>query len=216
MKDPVHYANLKDFGKREIETFILFGKYFFPESTINKLEIDKSISLIDIGCGDKYLKYGCDEYNIDYVGIDFSDCNIEKEYLDYPDNSFDIVTSLALLEHLYDPSILISEAYRILKPNGIFVLSTPNWRYTMRIFFDDPTHIHPYTVKSLKYLLEISNFKYSRVVPNLRCQEKSNYIGDSAFFRAAFLRPFTNSPKNKLIPNFLKGKALGLFGICQK
>ena len=81
MKDPVHYANLKDFGKREIETFILFGKYFFPESTINKLEIDKSISLIDIGCGDKYLKYGCDEYNIDYVGIDFSDCNIEKEYL---------------------------------------------------------------------------------------------------------------------------------------
>ena len=86
----------------------------------------------------------------------------------------------------------------------------------MRIFFDDPTHIHPYTVKSLKYLLEISNFKHSRVVPNLRCQKKSNYIGDSAFFRAALLRPFTNSPKNKLIPNFLKGKALGLFGICQK
>ena len=118
-KDTFHYSNIIDFGKREIEKFTLFGKYFFPESTINKLGTNnKSLSLIDIGCGDKYLKFGCDAYNIDYVGIDFEDCNIEREYLKYPDNSFDIVTSLALLEHLYDPSILISQAYQVLKPNG--------------------------------------------------------------------------------------------------
>jgi len=182
----------------------------------NNINKRNTLKLIDIGCGDQYIKYGCDEYGINYMGYDYHDCNIELDSLPDPDNSVDIVICMALIEHLKDPSNLISESFRVLKDNGLFILSTPNWWYCFIDFFDDPTHIRPYTYKSLSYIFKHSNFKSYQVVPNLRCQKKSNYLGKAAFFRAAFLRPFDNSPNNYFIPKFLKGKARGLFGIAIK
>lgn len=41
--------------------------------------------------------------------------------LPYPDNSFDIVTSIGLLEHLENYEPILKEAYRVLKPNGVMV-----------------------------------------------------------------------------------------------
>lgn len=41
------------------------------------------------------------------------------------DQSVDCVTMIALLEHLNNPSAVLSEVYRILKPNGKLILTTP-------------------------------------------------------------------------------------------
>lgn len=43
----------------------------------------------------------------------------------FPDNYFSYVTAGELIEHLDDPQKLFDEAYRILKPGGIFALTTP-------------------------------------------------------------------------------------------
>ncbi|HEX8974744.1 MAG TPA: class I SAM-dependent methyltransferase [Patescibacteria group bacterium] len=40
--------------------------------------------------------------------------------------SFDIVTSLANLEHLENPNFALSEIFRVLKPGGILLLTTPS------------------------------------------------------------------------------------------
>ena len=57
--------------------------------------------------------------------VDIVDLNDKKE-LPYQNNKFDIVTATEVIEHLEDFRAILREVYRVLKPGGIFVLSTPN------------------------------------------------------------------------------------------
>lgn len=52
--------------------------------------------------------------------------NCPAERLDFPDNMFDIVFSHEVLEHVQDDRKAVSEAIRVLKPGGKFVVFTPN------------------------------------------------------------------------------------------
>ncbi len=62
--------------------------------------------------------------------------NISEEYvthgfgekLPYKDESFDIVFSQQVLEHVNDPEAVIKEAFRVLKPGGHFHFCFPNFR----------------------------------------------------------------------------------------
>ena len=51
--------------------------------------------------------------------------DIEKESLPFKDESFDFVTILEVLEHLRNHEKIISEIYRVLKTNGIVMISSP-------------------------------------------------------------------------------------------
>jgi SAM-dependent methyltransferase len=45
----------------------------------------------------------------------------------FPDNSFDIVFSLDLFEHLSEPLTALREFHRVVRPGGFVALSTPDW-----------------------------------------------------------------------------------------
>ncbi len=47
--------------------------------------------------------------------------------LPYPDESFDLVTSMDVVEHIVDPVPWLAEALRVLKPDGQLFLTTPNY-----------------------------------------------------------------------------------------
>ncbi len=49
--------------------------------------------------------------------------------------SFDVVVSSEVIEHVTDPEKAISEMYRVLKPGGILILTTPNrfWYFSLMI-----------------------------------------------------------------------------------
>ena len=104
----------------------------------------KSGRILDIGCGCYPLflttvnlaeKYGLDK-NIEYdainnakkQGIALINHYIEKQKnLPFEDNFFDVVTMLAVFEHI-EPKHLFRihrDIYRILKPGGIYVMTTP-------------------------------------------------------------------------------------------
>ncbi|MCP4192352.1 MAG: class I SAM-dependent methyltransferase [Planctomycetaceae bacterium] len=44
----------------------------------------------------------------------------------YPDESFDVVVSNSVIEHIRDPNAFFAEVNRVLSPGGLFVAKTPN------------------------------------------------------------------------------------------
>lgn len=49
----------------------------------------------------------------------------------YPDNSFDLVFSDNVMEHIEEPAKVLSEVDRVLKPGGCFLFKTPNRNHYM-------------------------------------------------------------------------------------
>ena len=77
----------------------------------------------------------------------------------FDDNSIDIVYSKSFIEHLHYPERYLEEAYRVLKPNGIFLTLTPDWQSNYKIFFDDFTHRTPFTTVALSDAYKMYGFK---------------------------------------------------------
>ena len=99
--------------------------------------IKKDAVLLDIGCGNgAFLQY-ISNFIEQGIGLDkkenipISNRNIQfKNYefenrLDFSDNSFNVVTMLAVLEHIKNPQKILNEIYRILKPGGILIITVP-------------------------------------------------------------------------------------------
>ncbi len=106
-------------------------------------EIGERKTVLDIGCGAGILTNALSEAGHQVCGIDLSPSSLEiaKKYdatkkvsyqvanaysLPYPDQSFDVVSAMDVLEHVEDPKRLVSEASRVLKPGGLFFFHTFN------------------------------------------------------------------------------------------
>lgn len=161
----------------------------------------RDLRVFDAGCGNG--NYVIDEYrkvikfaagmdadkastakNISLDEIKFG--NLEK--IDYPDESFEVVTSLWVAEHLENPEKVFKEIFRVLKPTGVFLMATPNancWlirikkilkqgmnNFFVRLFYgrveEDifPTYYRANTVKEVIYCLAKARFKNIEVKLN--------------------------------------------------
>lgn len=133
----------------------------------------KGQKILDIGCGRGDFTKAFANLGLEVAGIDREqgdsellqgiDVRIQKDLendpFPFPDNSFDIVFSKSVIEHIWKPENFIKETYRVLKPGGRVLCMTPDWHSQMFIFYDDPTHVHPYTAAGLKDLLSIYGFQ---------------------------------------------------------
>jgi 2-polyprenyl-3-methyl-5-hydroxy-6-metoxy-1,4-benzoquinol methylase len=91
--------------------------------------------------------------------------------LEVPDHSFDVIVSSEVIEHLENPRAIAREWFRLLKPNGTLILSTPNnesWRSLMAlliqghfVLFGDssyPAHITALVRKDIERIMNESGF----------------------------------------------------------
>ncbi len=99
--------------------------------------------ILDIGCGAGLLTNPLAHQGHIVSGIDLSSSSLElarkldttktvdyqvaqAERLPFAENSFDVVSAMDLLEHVNDPALVIKEASRVLKPEGLFFFHTFN------------------------------------------------------------------------------------------
>ncbi len=88
---------------------------------------------LNIGCG---LEYKKGYINIDAFDRSVADRVMSALNLEFEDNSFTQVDCLHVLEHLGAGKSIyaLAEVYRVLKPNGLFLLETPNLKNSFKRF----------------------------------------------------------------------------------
>lgn len=59
-------------------------------------------------------------------GIKAFAVDIGASKLPFEANFFDVVFCGEVIEHLFNPDFILDEAFRVLKPNGVLILTTPN------------------------------------------------------------------------------------------
>ncbi len=81
--------------------------------------------VLDLGCGPRDQAAPVKHLGYQYVGVDYSnshaDILADAHAIPFQDNTFDCVLSYAVLEHLHNPFIAITEIERVLKPGGVYV-----------------------------------------------------------------------------------------------
>ena len=191
-------------GYREIETLKKI-------SSLIGFDFPRNGKLIDLGCNDQHNKKASEDSGLEYIGVDIDTCNFNVDDLPFDDNSIDIIISLAVIEHIENIDFYISQIKRVLKPGGLIYLSTPNFQICYKDFYNDPTHIRPFTPISLEMLLAMNDFKNIQTFPGLRCKHNWYYTGKYRFLKAYWLLPFLGS--SKYAPSVIKGRSSSIFAV---
>lgn len=143
-------------------------RYFYK--ILDRLEpaLPDGAIILDYGCGPGDFMLVARERQIAVEGADISARNVEmararglsvsraSAELLQSGKRYDAIICQSVLEHVQDGPQLVCDLAGLLKPGGILVLSTPT---PGPFFWDDPTHIRPYTPKSIDVLAELAGLK---------------------------------------------------------
>jgi ubiquinone/menaquinone biosynthesis C-methylase UbiE len=189
--------------KNHIEHYKIDAELFNYFSENNKLENDYNIrihesiitkipgqdlNILDIGSGGGWIKNKLSDKNITLVDLSYKNLSIIKNNdqnrpgfylvadahgLPFKDESFDIIIISEVLEHLNNPGLAISNAFRVLKKGGKIIITTPYneiIRYYLCIHCNQKTpanaHLHSFNEEILSDILKkanISSFEFYKM-----------------------------------------------------
>lgn len=169
--------------------YLVYGLSSNREKKIRQLlDADlKGLEVLDLGCGRGDLAKILKDLGAKVTGVDFDKqslsqakryltkavwVDLNKLKLPFKTNRFDLIVSSEVVEHLLYPNQVLKEIYRVLKPKGNFIVTTPNllyWGNRLKILngdfryqdsgIFDRTHVHFYTYPTLIEDLKQAGFK---------------------------------------------------------
>ena len=119
--------------------------------------------LLDVGCGCRPFEDIFTPYVDEYIGLEMGsafaetsaashvrkpDLYYDGETIPFEDESFDTVMSIQVLEHTPEPQRLLGEMARILKRDGLMVLSAP---FCFRLH-EEPHDYYRYSIHGLTHM----------------------------------------------------------------
>jgi 2-polyprenyl-3-methyl-5-hydroxy-6-metoxy-1,4-benzoquinol methylase len=140
----------------------------------------KNIKILDCGCGIGIAGLILKENGFrNVIGVDINRKNVEtasRLFRAYQmdcnklelKEKFDVIIVLNLIEHLNFPQKFLKKVKRILRPNGMLILSLPNemwFRKLLGIVPKDPTHKQSWSYLSFKKFLVLNGFKILDIKP---------------------------------------------------
>jgi len=157
---------------------VVFSKYF------------KNKNVLDAGAGRLAYRGFLKEYVKRYTSSDFTQthpeldvvCNIEK--MTFKNSSFDGVLCSQVLEHVPHPQKALKEINRILKKNGIAIITVPMLGY----IHNAPYDFFRYTSYGLKVLSKEASFEV------LELREMGGFFSFLGYVRSTALLPIFHIP----------------------
>jgi len=140
--------------------------------------------LLDLGCGRKPYQDIYDHYMDSSLGIDVEQTlhkndKIDKFYdgknIPFDDGTFDFILCTEVLEHLEHPAKMIGEMHRVLKKDGVILVTTPFFQ----ILHETPYDFYRYTPFALKSLVEEGGFELNSI---------TGFSGVMGFFITSLIR----------------------------
>lgn len=134
--------------------------------------------VLDIACGEGYGSSLLATVAKSVIGIDISETAINHAMAKYkknnlqfmegdctsiplPDKSIDLVVSFETIEHIQNQEQMISEIVRVLKPNGLLLISSPDkYHYSIETGVNNPFHIKELYEQEFKHMIA-TTFKNS-------------------------------------------------------
>ena len=121
-------------------------------------------SVLDVACGEGYGASLLAKKAKSVIGVDISSDAVKHANQTYkqknlefieasatklplPDLSFDVVVSFETIEHLFEQEQMLDEIFRVLKPNGCLIISSPN----RAIYSEESSNHNEFHVKELDY-----------------------------------------------------------------
>ena len=155
-------------GTRERPSFeeannVTVQRCFYAYEWARQFIKDKEVA--DIGCGPAYGSSDMAKYAATVTGVDYSQETINanaKEHagvknlkfvqsvvppINLPDASMDVVTAFQFIEHIADQAGFIKDVFRVLKPGGVFLCTTPNAKMSIA---RNPFHVHEMTFDEMR------------------------------------------------------------------
>lgn len=144
---------------------------------------------INLGSGKKYL----DGYiNCDIVKTIKADKYFDLDKPPYPfqDSFADEVLMDNVLEHVEDVGLVMEEIYRILKNQGILRIYVPYFKSDGA--FQDPTHKHYFTEKTMDYFIEEFEYNYYTKIRFVKIKAELFCDNKTSLSKLRLLIPFKN------------------------